>query len=240
MDPRLTWQGVSAFTGSGHFETAIASQPENLPTGSSTMTVTVGAKWNGPPPSGSGNPMLVKFGNGSSSGFVFQELPVSQRMAWGIGNTSLITSHSMTASQNYTFTSTIVGGLVSFYLNARLMLTSSGRTYTPAPTASQALTFGGSTSGLVPARNWTINFISVAGDTALTEAEVSAWNDLVRDTGPQPLPSASHFWTASDIHTRDFDNFVVSSHWVDRVQGCAIERLSGSGLLLETYERVIT
>lgn len=236
---KQTWYGVQGFTGLGHFQSDSNNQPAGLPTGSSTMTIAWGARWEGRPPSGSGNPIPIRFGNGTTVGWIFQELPVSRRLVWALGNAVLIASHSMSSAVNYTFAMTMTGGLATVYVNGITFATSSGRTYGVPNTATNPFLFGGSFGAAVPAVNWTLNFFTISGDVALTATEMSGWDRRIRQFGPQPLPSASNFWYAQDLITSGTDNHVTSPFWVDRIGGVGIERLSGSNLILRAYTPII-
>jgi hypothetical protein len=222
--PPALWYGVFHFTGSATFQSPLNV---NLPTGSANMTIGFSAKWHGPPASGSGgNPLLFRFGNGTTRGWVLQELPVSKRLGFIFNNLTLTVSHSMIVSQSYNFAITLANGTASMYANG-LPWISGASVYSTALTGTDVWCFGGSTSGLVPARNWSLAAWSIAGDRAMSAAEVSGWNSRIISMG-QPLPviSASHFWNARDlVYTGSTRDIAVSQSWIARFANTPISGL---------------
>lgn len=228
------WYGVYHFTGGAIFQGAPFGDPNagiyqaSYPTGSSTMTIGFSIKWHGPPASGSGgNPIPFRYSNGTSRGFLMQELPVSKRLAFIIGNSTTIVSHSMISGSSYNLAISLTNGTSSVYANGLPWYSASNVTYTPPVSGTDIWTFGGSTSNLVPARNYTLAAWSIAGDRAMTAAEISGWNASIISIG-QPLPvlSASHYWNARDLFysgaTRDI---VASQSWIDRFTNSPISGL---------------
>lgn len=235
---KQVWYGVRGFTGVGHFQTDQLAQPASLPSGSDAMTIAWGARFDYQPATGP-NPMLLRYGNGTTSGWLMQELPVSRRIGWTLGTMSVLASHSLSPGINYTFSMTITGGLATAYVNGLPFITQSGRTYLAPNPPTNPFIFGGSFNGAVPAHNWTFNFFTVTQGIALTSAEVSGWDKSIRQYGPQALPSASHFWYAQDLQATGSSNHVVSEFWVDRISGTPIPRLTGSNMILEAYTPII-
>lgn len=233
-----TWYGVQGFSGPGHFQSNTLDQPAGLPTGSATMTIAWGARWDGPP-AVAGNPMLLRFGNGSNSGWLMQELPVSRRLGWILGNSVLLASHSMEPGINYTFAMTMQDGTCSCYVNGLPFVTSSGKVYGAPNVPTNPFLFGGSFNQSVPAINWTFNFFSISGDICMSDTEISGWDKNIRQFGPSALPSASNFWYAADLEATGSDEHITSTYWYDRIGNVGIERLSGSNLCLRTYTPTI-
>jgi hypothetical protein len=220
----MLWYGIYHFTGGAIFQGAPFGDPNagvyqaGLPTGSANMTIGFSARWHGPPASGSGgNPLLFRYGNASNRGWTIQELPVSKRIGFIINNLTLVISHSMIPSSSYNFAITLQNGTASMYANG-LPWISGASTYSSPLSGTDIWTFGGSTSNLVPARNWSLAAWSMAGDRAMSATEVSSWNATIIAAG-QPLPvlSASHYWNARDLfYSGATRNIVASQSWIDR------------------------
>lgn len=248
LNPNLPWSlqdvraienqrmfGFQGLTGVGHFENLSNEHPEGTPTGSSNMTLALGLRYNGPPPSG--NPMISRFGNGSNAGFLIQELSVSRRFGIVMGNCTMFASHSLLPGQSCNLVITFSGSNAATYLNGVLVASGTG-TYLPPNTGSNPFIIGSSFNGAVPAVNWNISYFSISPDYAQTPQEVSSWDQAVRMTGPMATISASNFWNARDLQTVGIDKHIISPQWVDRINNLTIARITGSNINLIDFSPV--
>lgn len=230
------WYGIQGSTSSAYFGTSTSSPPANLPTGSLTMSFAVGARWDNMNQN-SRNATLAGMALTVVSGWSIQDTYAAHTIRVFFGNAQFAVTHSMVPGYNYTFVVTLNNQTASLYSNGHYLTGANGVTYTVPRSNLSPFRIGfDPESNTLPAINWTLNFVSFAQTSSLSTAQIQEWDRTIRQYGPQPLPSASHFWYAKDLVVSGTHNHISSSTWVDRISGVAIPRISGSSqLILREY-----